>query len=136
MDLGWVFLADAIVGNCVAVAVISRGNCNVDLALSGRALGLRNDSGTNCAERVWPKPAQLAFGHARAHRYAAGIRGFFAWLIDLEKNPHRRGVELARPIVDLRPAHSGDVDQRTDCLRVFASRNRSVSIMATKKRGR
>src|SRR5205823_9697902 len=80
--------------------------------------------------------AQSASGHTCANRHAFSARHIYHRLFDLEKNPHARGMELPRSTLDLCLAYRSDVDQRADRLRVFASRNRSISTMATKKRGR
>ena len=110
----------------MAAAVFSGCDCDRDVAISCSDLGLRNDCWPDRVRRIWIESAEPAAGDARAHRYAARAGNFSDRLADLAKNPSGNRVEIARPNQHLRIAHSRNVDQRPDCLRVSATGNRAV----------
>ena len=126
MDLGRPFCRNAIMGRGVAFAILHRGNCDVDLALSGRSGGSRISRCFDCAERVRTESAESASGHSCPHGHAAGVRDFSDRLSYLAENSKTGSVDTEGSILDLRTAHRCDVNQGTDCLCVSTSRDRPV----------
>src|SRR5207302_4473487 len=61
----------------------------------------------------------------------SGVGDSSARPLHLEKNRQPHGMDLTRSIIDLRDAHVGDVDQRTDHLRLFVPWDSLVSIVGT-----
>src|SRR6266566_7327850 len=128
LDFSRSFYINPIMGRGVAVTIPSGGNSLVDLVVSRCWVCLRINCWLDSARRVWVESAESAPGDSRAHRHATGTRNFSDGLIDLAENSERRSVETAGSDLHLRIAHRLNVDQGTDCLRVFTSGNCAVSM--------
>ena len=110
----------------MATAVVSGGDCDGDIVVSCCHFRLRKDCGRDRAKRVRIESTESTPGDSRAHGHAAGARNFPDRLIDLAENSEGGTVEIARSSLHPGIAHRCDVDQGTNCLRVFAARDRRV----------
>src|SRR5205823_13898916 len=123
MDFSWSLRTDQIMGGGLAAAIVSRCDCVGDLVVSRWQLGLWINCWSRCVECLWGEFAESARGHTSAHRHAVGIGDFSHRPVDLEKNPRAGRMEPARSSLPLRTTDSLNVNQRSDCLRLFASRD-------------
>ena len=130
LDFRGPFFLNAFMGCGMAIAVTSSGACDLGSAVPRCKSGLRNNRRTDCTQRVWIESAESTPGNARADRHAAGVRDFSDRFLDLAKNSKGGSVETARSNLRLCIAHGRNVDQGTDCLRVFASWHWRISVVA------
>src|SRR5207248_5289736 len=133
MDLSGSLSVNAVLGRSVAVAVLCCGDCGLNLVVSRRGDGLWISRCFDCIERVWTESVESASGDSRPHGYAAGVADFSDRLSHLAENSKTGSLETAGSILDLRPAHRGDVAQGADCLCVSASRDGPLRMVAAKE---
>src|SRR4029453_12580515 len=128
LDFSWRVFFNAFMGRGLAIAVPSGGDCDLGSTVPGCESGLRSNCRPDCAQRVRIESAESTPGNVRAHRHAVSVRDFSDRLIDLAKNPRTGSVETARSNLHVCIARVRNVDQGTDCLRVFASWHCAVSM--------
>src|ERR1700688_302382 len=117
---------NALVGYGMAAALLSGRDRHSDVAISRCDAGLRSDCRPDRARRIWIESAEPTPCDTRAHRYAARAGDFSDWLAHLAKNPSRNRMETGRADLPLCTAHSRNVDQGPDCLRVSTAGNCAV----------
>src|SRR5262245_56424393 len=105
-------LAAAIAPGCGSVGGLVVSSCQVCLWINFRP---------RRAQRFRIEFAESAPGDTRTHRHAAGICDLRHWTADLAKNRGEGEMEITRSSLPLCIAHDRDVNQRSNCLCLFAS---------------
>src|SRR2546430_5625267 len=114
----------------MAATLVFGRDCDHDVAVSCRRVGLRAHCRPDRARRIWIKSVDPAAGYPRAHRYAACAADFPDRPADLAKNSGENRVDTARADLSFFLAHRRNVDQGPDRLRGSAAWHRHLRMVA------
>src|SRR5437667_745969 len=130
MGFGRSLCNNALVGYGMAATLVFGRDCDRDVAVSCRRVGVRAYCQPDRARRIWIKSVDPAACDTRAHRYAAYAGDFPDRPANLAKNSGGNRMDTARADLSFFIAHRGNVDQGPDRLCVSTAWHRHLRMVA------